>query len=148
MQYKLYHKNRSMRQIVRQQMHLPHFDRFIALRVGDRCLMQPVLSSRNLDHRYLEVEFRRVKNEFEFKYFFRSSNIRTSFNTPTADVILYRQLFTDRAAGLLCCIPLSCSTSSHVGMLNEVRILELRIKYSNSNSFLALRNSTPKYRLV
>ena len=78
MQYKLYHKNRSMRQIVRQQMHLPHFDRFIALRVGDRCLMQPVLSSRNLDHRYLEVEFRRVKNEFEFKYFFRSSNIGTS----------------------------------------------------------------------
>ena len=35
-----------------------------------------------------------------------------------------------------------------VGMLNEVRIFELRKKYSNSNSFLTLRSSTSKYRLV
>ena len=35
-----------------------------------------------------------------------------------------------------------------IGMLNEVRIFELRKKYSNSNSFLTLRSSTSKYRLV
>ena len=33
-----------------------------------------------------------------------------------------------------------------LGMLNEVRIFELRKKYSNS--FLTLRSSTSKYRLV
>jgi len=35
-----------------------------------------------------------------------------------------------------------------LGMLNEVQIFELRKKYLNSNSFLTLRSSTFKYRLV
>ena len=37
---------------------------------------------------------------------------------------------------------------TQLGMLNEVRIFELRKKYSNSNSFLTLRSSTFKYRLA